>query len=407
MSDKKSKMTVKSNTELRLAAEEEVKVEILALPVEENIENHDDASEFGVELVQTISDSESNSDQKKINLFQSDALVDRIEKNIDDDLGKSFRSRELTEVDLSEREIMPTLEDSWVQEKSSKSNVSWVNRFIVVGVLLILAAGVWALISLDKEEITKEQRDKELKEIIISAEEQKAADARDRINLEKCVKAYLEATTIEERAKWCRDPKGTLLKMTDYYKNKLTFNNYRFESFVMTSDSNLGGKNLVIVGVNVSDDAGRSATQKKPKSLLLEKQEDGEYLVDWDTAVVYQPSDWDSFIQNKSEEPHVFRLEARERIDYGPYLYQFSDDSEYQAYRISVRGEAAKYLIGYAKKDSAIDVKMKALLLKDNKSSRSKKKIVPMVLKLVYPKDAASEQCVEIIEIVSETWFIP
>ena len=140
MSDKKSKMTVKSNTELRLAAEEEeeVKVEILALPVEENIENHDDASEFGVELVQTISDSESNSDQKKINLFQSDALVDRIEKNIDDDLGKSFRSRELTEVDLSEREIMPTLEDSWVQEKSSKSNVSWVNRFIVVGVLLVV-----------------------------------------------------------------------------------------------------------------------------------------------------------------------------------------------------------------------------------------------------------------------------
>ncbi|MEZ7956264.1 MAG: hypothetical protein QMC23_06335 [Rubritalea sp.] len=408
MKNKKSKNN--STDESEFCSSNEELPEVLPLTEDEAVKNptNSGGEEIGAELVTIIAELDSASDLiQRGELYQNDVLVARLEHNKDDTLGKSFRSKELSEVDLSEREIMPTLEDQWIQDESNSATVSWVKWFILLGILLAMSAGIWAFINLSGEEVDEGEKAQEIKEIALVSVQSDIDDAQNIANVSACVKNYLEATSIEERAKYCRNQESTLRKMTKSYGNELIFDIYHFEGISKSSEIRMEDKEITIVSANISSQSGGTGVENKPKSLLLEKQEDGTYLVDWDTAVVYQPADWNAFIADRNTEAHVFRLEARERINYGPYLYEFSDDNIYQAYRIAIRGNAEKYLIGYTKKGSEVDEIMKSLtLVKGNKNTGSRM-TVPMMLKLVFPKGAQSDQCVEILEVVSDSWFLP
>ena len=408
MKNKKSKNN--STDESEFCSSNEELPEVLPLTEDEAVKNptNSGGEEIGAELVTIIAELDSASDLiQRGELYQNDVLVARLEHNKDDTLGKSFRSKELSEVDLSEREIMPTLEDQWIQDESNSATVSWVKWFILLGILLAMSAGIWAFINLSGEEVDEGEKAQEIKEIALVSVQSDIDDAQNIANVSACVKNYLEATSIEERAKYCRNQESTLRKMTKSYGNELIFDIYHFEGISKSSEIRMEDKEITIVSANISSQSGGTGVENKPKSLLLEKQEDGTYLVDWDTAVVYQPADWNAFIADRNTEAHVFRLEARERINYGPYLYEFRDDNIYQAYRIAIRGNAEKYLIGYTKKGSEVDEIMKSLtLVKGNKNTGSRM-TVPMMLKLVFPKGAQSDQCVEILEVVSDSWFLP
>ena len=407
MKNKKSKNN--STDESEFCSSNEELPEVLPLTEDEAVKNptNSGGEEIGAELVTIIAELDSASDLiQRGELYQNDVLVARLEHNKDDTLGKSFRSKELSEVDLSEREIMPTLEDQWIQDESNSATVSWVKWFILLGILLAMSAGIWAFINLSGEEADRGEKAQEIKEIALVSVQSDIDDAQNIANVSACVKNYLEATSIEERAKYCRNQESTLRKMTKSYGNELIFDIYHFEGISKSSEIRMEDKEITIVSANISSQSGGTGVENKPKNLLLEKQEDGTYLVDWDTAVVYQPADWNAFIADRNTEAHVFRLEARERINYGPYLYEFSDDNIYQAYRISIRGNAEKYLIGYTKKGSEVDEIMKSLtLVKGNKNTGSRM-TVPMMLKLVFPEGALSDQCVEITEVISDSWFL-
>ncbi len=407
MKNKKSKNN--STDESEFCSSNEELPEVLPLTEDEAVKNptNSGGEEIGAELVTIIAELDSASDLiQRGELYQNDVLVARLEHNKDDTLGKSFRSKELSEVDLSEREVMPTLEDQWIQDESNSATVSWVKWFILLGILLAMSAGIWAFINLSGEEADRGEKAQEIKEIALVSVQSDIDDAQNIANVSACVKNYLEATSIEERAKYCRNQESTLRKMTKSYGNELIFDIYHFEGISKSSEIRMEDKEITIVSANISSQSGGTGVENKPKNLLLEKQEDGTYLVDWDTAVVYQPADWNAFIADRNTEAHVFRLEARERINYGPYLYEFRDDNIYQAYRISIRGNAEKYLIGYTKKGSEVDEIMKSLtLVKGNKNTGSRM-TVPMMLKLVFPEGALSDQCVEITEVISDSWFL-
>ncbi len=401
---------------------------------EENIERLDDRfidsaeDEIDIKLTadqkiddrsidQLFEDNDKPLDHSIDRLFEEDrksfkgGLKDKVQKALSQPVMSKaslyrMRTKEPSEVDLSEREIMPTLEDQWIQDESNSATVSWVKWFILLGILLAMSAGIWAFINLSGEEADKGEKAQEIKEIALVSVQSDIDDAQNIANVSACVKKYLEATSIEERAKYCRNQESTLRKMTKSYANELIFDIYHFEGIAKSSEIRMEDKEITIVSANISSQSGGTGVENKPKSLLLEKQEDGTYLVDWETAVVYQPADWNAFIVKRSTEAHVFRLEVRERINYGPYLYEFSDDNIYQAYRISIRGNAEKYLIGYAKKGSEVDKIMKSLtLIKGNKNTGSRM-TVPVMLKLVFPEGALSDQCVEITEVISDSWFI-
>ncbi len=378
-------------------------VQIISLSVEDNNQDFSYIVEQVVERVE-VDEYHTNS---TTNLFESNVLVERMENEPDEHIGKSFRSKELNEKDLLERTHTPTLEDQWIQGEKGEKNSGWIKRFIFVGVLLFMASGIWAFVNLDKEKFSKQERDAELEKLAFIAKKNQDIYIRDRASLNECLKGYLEATTIEERARWSRNPDDVLSKMAKHYSNELTFNSYHFDGIVESVVIDVLSKELTVVGARINSLSGEVHTGDTLKSLLLEKQKDGSYLVDWDTEVVYQPSDWSDFVKTKSIEPRVFRVEVIERIDYGPYMYAFSDDRRYQSYRVNLRTSPDQFLIAYAKIDSEVGKTMRKEFF-DNKGRKNRlNQISNMTLKLAFPIKAETDQCVEIIEIVSESWFTP
>lgn len=368
---------------------------------------------FGVELVTMISEISSVVDKdKKTVLFQNNALVDRMENDLTSDLGKSFRSKDLSEADLTEREFMPELEDQWIQNQHRKPNQIWLKRIITIGVILLMSAGCWALMNLGNDEVSKKELAQlevieDTKEVELSRAERAIEYDRDQVSIFKSIKGYLEASSIEERAKFCRYPEATRTKMQDFYNSKRPFITYQFQEVAETFDIKVLGKEVTVAAARVNNIDKETEEKFQTENLLLEKQEDGSHLIDWETAVGYQPNDWAKFRESRSTEPHVFRVEVEERIDHGPYLYDYGDDIKYQAYKIKIRGDSENYLLAYAKIGSEVTEKINGIVLKDRVKSSRPKFIAPMILKVVFPKNAESDQCVEIIEVVSDTWFLP
>ena len=366
----------KPKAELRLSEDEEIEV----LQVEDDL----DVSE---------PESDEDDDGESVKLFESSVFLN----NEKEDTGKSFRSKELSEDDLSERDLMPSLEDQWVRGDKNIGSTGWLKRSIVIGALVVGAAVIWAFTNIEKEPYSKEKREKELARLELLSQEEDAARAQDMRNIINCVKNYIESTTIEEQAKWSRNPKTTLDKMVSHYSDQLTFSIYHFEGIKTQNIFYVDDVEMVMVVVEVSSLSGDLLANDIEKSLLLERQPDGTYLVDWETAAIYQPTDWQSFVKNMDTNPGIFRLDVVNRNDYGPYLYNFSEDNKYQAYRVSIKDDD-NFLIAYARKDSDIDLMIKSLF--------TDKKIIPLTLKLRFPENATTDQCVEITEIVSKSWFV-
>jgi hypothetical protein len=400
--------------EQRLSDGKESDAILLKLEQAKKADNKESGEEgFGVELVTMISEISSVVDKnKKTVLFQNNALVDRMENDLTSDLGKSFRSKDLSEADLAEREFMPELEDQWIQNEHRAQNLIGLKRVITVGILLLMSAGIWALINLDNEDassaiITELDLIKATPEIVVSKEERAKQYEQDQVSIASSVKGFLEASDVEERAKFCRNPEATLSKMQGYYIKDRLFTIYQFHEIVESFNVRVLGKDVSIVKALVNNLDEDAEEKFQTENLLLERQEDGSHHVDWETAVGYQPNDWAKFRLSRSTEPQVFRVEVEERIDHGPYLYDYGDDRKYEAYKIKIRGDSENFLLAYAKIGSEVNEKINGIVLKDRLKNSRPKFIAPMILKVVFPKNAESDQCVEIIEVVSDTWFLP
>ncbi len=403
MSKNNSKNGNADEPELRLADEEDL--EVIPLKVENRrnpVDKDSGEEEFGLEIVSLISETNSVVDQKKKPvLFQNNVFVDEVDQDQIGILGKSFRSKDLSEDDISEVEPLPELEDKWIQDEERQPNQRLLKRAILVVILLLMTAGTWALLNLGKTEIAGDSQDEKLR-----SEESERNYYQNRLSIKECVQRYVEANSMEERAQFCRDSKSTLVKMKSYYRSQRPFVTYQFKEIAESFEVKFLEKEVTLVAAKVSK-LEQETEDDLTKNLLIEKQEDGSHLIDWETAVSYQPNDWAKFRESRSTEPQVFRVEVEERLDHGPYLYEYSDDRKYHAYKVKIRGDDENFLLAYAKLDSEVNEKINRIVLKGGEESIKPKFIAPMMLKLVYPKDAQTDQCVEIIEVISDTWFLP
>jgi len=273
-------------TDPKLIFTEEELVEVLPINKGARItDSNEEEHEFGVELVSMI----SSIDQKPVTLFENDILVDRVEHENSEEVGKSFRSKDLSQEDLLQPENSLTIEERWIYDDNKTEHSSWIKRLVVIGSVIIMAVGVCAVVNLDKSKDTKIARDKELRELAALSAKSDAELVQKTIGIRQCVKGYIEATIIEDRAKWSRKPIETLEKMTRFYNNKLIFDNYQFEDIAKITELHREGKDLLLVTTKINNLSGERVTEYQSKKLLLEKQSDGTYLVDWETAVGYQP----------------------------------------------------------------------------------------------------------------------
>ena len=338
-------------------------------------------------------------DSKPAVLFESNVFVDKLETGEESrELGRGFGSKDLTLEDLGNKgNKVASIEERWNTDNKIADH-RWITKIITISLVLILFVGGWAFYNLK----FNEEKNNRLVTFEKSAEKLGEEEVLDEEILQKTIEAFLQASTMEERLKWSRKPKDTLEKMKHHYTEGSEFKVYKSSKIKKILRKKLNGENVLIVSNEVTRSDELVAGKKDSVLTLLAKDENGNYLVDWSSFEVYQPSDFKSFVSSMSTKPHTFRLVIGSRVETGPYLYSFSDDREYQAYRINISGNEEDYLYAYAKVNSEQDIQLKKLFSQtaDNVKRKS-------MLTLVYPENSMTSQCVEIVEVVSIHWFLP
>ncbi|MFT5883525.1 MAG: hypothetical protein ACI9FG_002042 [Crocinitomicaceae bacterium] len=281
------------------------------------------------------------------------------------------------------------VESGWGQEAAEVQNG---RRNLLVG-LLVLAAFfsgcvVWALVLVNSAEEVVEAS---------TAPVSTALSFDEKLELRNAtVAAYLSAGTLQEKALYVRSPRRVLPLMDAYYKKFPLESELVNETIV---ESPVMGKEGVLWRVSA-----REKNSQGSQYLLVETQEDGTSQVDWETDVVYQPSDWKAFKALKSTEVHTFRAQVQIAQLDGFHGFEFSEYNKFRCFKVTLPG-SDDYLWAYTEIGSEEDVKMVSLITSGGRRNINTKRVTLVMLELRYPENGQSSRCVHLSRLVQAGWL--
>lgn len=209
----------------------------------------------------------------------------------------------------------------------------------------------------------------------------------DLLKVEESVKGFLTSETVEERAKWIREPGRVKPLMMEFYGG----DGLEAEGFEFLNKSEVSYRGSLLTTLVQTADFLSSPIAIERGG----KGEDAKYLVDWES--------WVGFCEMKPEDMRVKKPTAKVlmRVVVKPesyYNYTFSDDKTWRSYRMELRDSEYSFL-GYAKINSEVDKHFLELRKKGGNS--------PCIVRVTYPPKARAKDLVEIVEIVSDGWILP
>ncbi|MEM8953281.1 MAG: hypothetical protein AAGD22_03930 [Verrucomicrobiota bacterium] len=203
------------------------------------------------------------------------------------------------------------------------------------------------------------------------------------------VETFSTATSIDDLLKICRDPERVAPLIHDHYSRNsfqpMTIKEFALgDSLVIEQDQD-SGREFVYVGYETSD--------FNSKVVCLEIV-DGQFKLDWESAVGYCEMSWDDFKQTRPPDPTLFRIVAMAN-DY--YNYEFDDAETWAGYSI-LDGQGNPQLYGFVRRDSA---EYEGILTALNETQSAW-----LVVRLKFPENAQSNSCVEITDVVHDRWVL-
>ena len=131
------------------------------------------------------------------------------------------------------------------------------------------------------------------------------------------------------------------------------------------------------------------------KPIAFERQEDGSFLVDWESYVGYCEIPWKKIVKTRSTRPFLVRCLLSE----GDYFNNGFDDDEWVCVRLE-DGDRNYSFYAYAKKGSALDLKLKDVLKPDGTTY--------VTVKVAYPEDeSGGKNQLLLKEILTRGWVLP
>jgi hypothetical protein len=287
----------------------------------------------------------------------------------------------LEEADLEEFEE-EDVEDVW-QEGGRRSPMGLV---VLAGILGLVLLGV-ALLLIPRGDRLVEER-AALVTAEREAEEQALQDAGLLMEkIEKVVRKYLAAETVDEKLRYVRHRERVQPLMEAYYAEQpMEPRGFR----IVTAFYPVGVDNDSFLYMQVRGEDGTLIP------LLVEHLGRDEVLVDWETDVAYQPMLLATFLEQRLTEPVAFRVFAK--LDTF-YAYEFADPERYQCLMLTER-DSETYLFGYVERGSEAHRKLMETLGDDPKSRE------PFLLKLRFLPDSRATRSVVIEEVVAKRWAL-
>lgn len=281
-----------------------------------------------------------------------------------------------------------TLENNWgVEVEKSSTGRVWLFASIALVGAFFIGCAVWAIFLVNQ------------KIEVVSPTSPGAAEVSFEEKQElrhQAVAQYLGAKTVSERALYVRDAERVLPMMEAYYKKFPLVAETLPENVV---ESPVMGKENVLWRVRARDKDTYGSLY-----VLVETDEQGQSHIDWETDVVHQPTDWNSFKSERSSELHTFRALVRIAQLDGFHGFEFAEYNKYRCFRISLPG-SEDYLWGYTEVGSKEDVKMVSLITAGGRRNINNKRTVPVMLELRYPDNSQSGRCVHISRLIQAGWL--
>ena len=281
------------------------------------------------------------------------------------------------------------IENDWGRELSEDQKG---RRKLLAGVVAIavffLGCAIWALLLINSRE-KNQQVEPALASAALSFD--KIEEIRN-----TTVAAYLGAATLEEKARYVRDPERVFPLMEEYYKKNPLVPEQIRSNLVETP---VTGRDGVLWRVKAREKDANGSLY-----LLVETKEDGRSLVDWETDVIHQPSDWDAFIKTKSTVAHEFRAMVRLAQLDGFHGFEFSEYSKFRCFKVT-HPDSDGYLWAYTEIGSKEDARMQQLIASAGRKGKNRKRAIPVILELRYPENGQSARCVHLHSLVRAGWL--
>ncbi|MEM9080620.1 MAG: hypothetical protein AAGC74_08020 [Verrucomicrobiota bacterium] len=263
--------------------------------------------------------------------------------------------------------------------------------FLILFALIFIALGISGIALLIASSSGEANQIREKVEINFSKRELERKEARRILStLEEATKGYLGAKTVEEKARFVRQPERVIPLMHDYYKSRLLIPRYDV-SIISQSPLDIENQSFIIVLLKNED--GRTF------NLLTEFNED-KILFDWESEVCYQPMKVEDFIAQKPTQPILFRVFVKPD---NHYTHQFADSDKFQSLLISFR-DSHEYLFAYVDRNDPFAEDLRLHILKSQ--NLSTKSPIPVVLKLAYPPSPKHERLVHVEDYVAPRWIL-
>ena len=128
-------------------------------------------------------------------------------------------------------------------------------------------------------------------------------------------------------------------------------------------------------------------------AMAVERQEDGRYLVDWESFVGYSEMGWEDLLENKPAEPVLIRCRAR----VGDY-YNFKFDQDTWACVQLQEGSGEHTIYGYMKIDGPV--------LKELAKVLPPRGIRHLTLRVAHAGEGTAKNQFLVTEVVGNGWVI-
>lgn len=279
------------------------------------------------------------------------------------------------------------LESEWGNSKAKMRTTEWT--CFTLGFLLIFGGIVWWIYPANTKDPPPKVTDEVVHSLIVDEPLGDSAKILiDRIT--QSVQNYADATTIDQLLNVSRHPERVRPLMVDHYAR---------HPFVALGPVRILGTQMLTLG----DQTGlwmwmvTLELQNSEKVNLIVETKHGEVArIDWETAVIYQPREWDEFLETR---PRGSRLDFRVNVTPDDlFSHEFEDRHEWDCYRLTAP-ESREHAFGYVKSDSPTAQLMRSWFKQyPGKPAR-------MILCLAIPQGLSSPRGVVIDHAKSARWI--
>jgi len=278
------------------------------------------------------------------------------------------------------------IENNWGDHKKNTKPIAW-GWFALLAVLMV-GATIWSLYNIEKSGNQTRTIQEEAKSLLSKEEEEERDAARMIDQMEVTLRKFHTATTVSSLLPLVRHPERVKPLMEQYYGNKPVPMN-RLRSISSMSPLTLNNRaDFWLASVKQSDDI--------TKNIILQINEAGEALVDWETYVSYQPMNWTDYAKYRPAGTTMdFRVYARQD---NLFSYEFSNPAQWLCFQLNAQ-DSDEYLYGYVDANSEVAQQLLREINRNNGEAAS------LILRLYIPENIEAKRAVIIKQMVYNNWL--